>query len=326
MLMDAALPSVHGEVLDVCTGSGVAALLAAPRASSTTAVDASRSAVWAARTNAALNGRRVRVLHGDLFRPVADRRFDVILCNPPYLPVPDGAPEPLGSPAWDGGPDGRRVLDCICEEAVEVLRPGGALFLVQSVLADYERTLSMLTHVGLDAVVAARHTGPLGPLARRHAGHLRAIGAMPRQDEEIVVVCAMQTAARWRLGATHGRVAAAGQSAERSAVGRAGARAGTSSRTTASTSGPPPTGTGAVAARTGSMSRMCGRKRAASVTAPPIAAAPTSVARAPTAPATGAVRDRKSTRLNSSHMSISYAVFCLKKKKKKKKKKKLKIR
>src|SRR5438309_3714238 len=33
-------------------------------------------------------------------------------------------------------------------------------------------------------------------------------------------------------------------------------------------------------------------------------------------------RDRKSTRLNSSHSSISYAVFCLKKKKKKKKKKK----
>src|SRR6266480_4566264 len=28
------------------------------------------------------------------------------------------------------------------------------------------------------------------------------------------------------------------------------------------------------------------------------------------------LRDRKSTRLNSSHMSISYAVFCLKKKKK----------
>src|SRR5438477_6580638 len=36
------------------------------------------------------------------------------------------------------------------------------------------------------------------------------------------------------------------------------------------------------------------------------------------------VRDRKSTRLNSSHMSISYAVFCLKKKKKKKKRKKIK--
>src|SRR5438477_5722029 len=35
--------------------------------------------------------------------------------------------------------------------------------------------------------------------------------------------------------------------------------------------------------------------------------------------------DRKSTRLNSSHMSISYAVFCLKKKKKIKKKKNINI-
>src|SRR3712207_7517164 len=31
---------------------------------------------------------------------------------------------------------------------------------------------------------------------------------------------------------------------------------------------------------------------------------------------TGALTDRKSTRLNSSHANISYAVFCLKKKKK----------
>src|SRR5438874_10706714 len=31
------------------------------------------------------------------------------------------------------------------------------------------------------------------------------------------------------------------------------------------------------------------------------------------------IQDRKSTRLNSSHVEISYAVFCLKKKKKKKK-------
>src|SRR6266568_7205640 len=38
----------------------------------------------------------------------------------------------------------------------------------------------------------------------------------------------------------------------------------------------------------------------------------------------GTGRDRKSTRLNSSHSSISYAVFCLKKKKTKKKKKKKK--
>src|SRR5207249_11178082 len=37
----------------------------------------------------------------------------------------------------------------------------------------------------------------------------------------------------------------------------------------------------------------------------------------PTVPPQLALLDRKSTRLNSSHVSISYAVFCLKKKKKK---------
>src|SRR5690242_21570544 len=48
-----------------------------------------------------------------------------------------------------------------------------------------------------------------------------------------------------------------------------------------------------------------------SATSPP---APKSAQGLPVA----ASRDRKSTRLNSSHMSISYAVFCLKKKKKNK--------
>src|SRR5438477_11355669 len=50
-------------------------------------------------------------------------------------------------------------------------------------------------------------------------------------------------------------------------------------------------------------------------------ASPTALAVAPPRPpARRLPPDRKSTRLNSSHMSISYAVFCLKKKKKKKKK------
>src|SRR2546426_8164463 len=39
--------------------------------------------------------------------------------------------------------------------------------------------------------------------------------------------------------------------------------------------------------------------------------------RAAAAPRTVSCRDRKSTRLNSSHLVISYAVFCLKKKKNK---------
>src|SRR5690349_24160976 len=62
--------------------------------------------------------------------------------------------------------------------------------------------------------------------------------------------------------------------------------------------------------------------RSAGSTARNSTSAPTTMS-APARPARGSSRrwpprDRKSTRLNSSHVEISYAVFCLKKKKKKK--------
>src|SRR6267378_6535251 len=46
------------------------------------------------------------------------------------------------------------------------------------------------------------------------------------------------------------------------------------------------------------------------------AASPRPASRRSPPPRTRGPRDRKSTRLNSSHVEISYAVFCLKKKKK----------
>src|SRR5256885_3805938 len=45
------------------------------------------------------------------------------------------------------------------------------------------------------------------------------------------------------------------------------------------------------------------------------ASSPSTIAPAAQAPAASQSEDRKSTRLNSSHLVISYAVFCLKKKK-----------
>src|SRR5437867_12541043 len=51
---------------------------------------------------------------------------------------------------------------------------------------------------------------------------------------------------------------------------------------------------------------------------------PTGVPRAHRRGGARGPEDRKSTRLNSSHRTISYAVFCLKKKKKKKRKNKQK--
>jgi release factor glutamine methyltransferase len=179
-LIDAALPCARGDVLDVCTGSGVVALSLAPQATSTVAIDQSRLAVAAARANARINRRPVKVLHGDLFEPVGDRRFDCIVANPPYLPTAGAGRLPAGSSAWDGGRDGRAVVDRLCRGAPAHLRPGGRLLLVHSSLTNERRTVDLLTDVGLHAAVVAARTGPLGPLAR---------ACMPlRRSERIVVI------------------------------------------------------------------------------------------------------------------------------------------
>jgi release factor glutamine methyltransferase len=189
MLLDGAAGYIHGDVLDLCSGSGVIALSVARDASCVTAVDASRLAVGTARVNAVLNRRRLRVLRGDLFEPVGGARFDVILSNPPYLPTPADALGRIGSEAWDGGPDGRALLDRICRQAPARLRLGGTLFLVHSSLCGIDRTLDLLRQSGLEAEIAASHEGPLGPLARGTLPYLADLGlADPARPRETIVV------------------------------------------------------------------------------------------------------------------------------------------
>ena len=77
------------EVLDLCTGTGALAIVAAKAGAETTAIDISRRAVVNVRLNAALNGVTVRPLRGDLLAPVEGRTFDVIVTNPPYVPAPE---------------------------------------------------------------------------------------------------------------------------------------------------------------------------------------------------------------------------------------------
>jgi release factor glutamine methyltransferase len=178
-------------VLDLCSGSGALAIRAAlggPRV--VTAVDTSRRAVLAIRLNAALNRVRVRVLRGDLFAAVAGERFDAIVSNPPYVPVPSGRSPARGrARAWDAGRDGRALVDRICDRVRAHLRPGGLLLLVHSSLVGVESTIHALRARGLVADVAVREPGPLGPLMRGRREHLEAAGLLaPGQHEEDVVV------------------------------------------------------------------------------------------------------------------------------------------
>nr|WP_206440211.1 HemK2/MTQ2 family protein methyltransferase [Streptomyces scabichelini] len=179
-------------VLDVGTGTGALALVAAQAgAGRVTAVDVSARAVLAARLNAAVRRQPVRVVRGDLMRPVTGEEFDVVLANPPYVPAP-GRSTPRRGPAlaWDAGDNGRALVDRLCAAAPPCLAPGGMLLMVHSSLCGTGWTLARLRDTGLKAAVVDRATVPFGPVLRSRAAELRARGLIgPGQDtEELVVI------------------------------------------------------------------------------------------------------------------------------------------
>lgn len=129
-------PDQVGSVLDLCTGSGCLAILAAesfPDAA-IVATDLSADALEVARQNVDLHGvaDRVNLQHGDLFAPVRGMTFDLILSNPPYVTGDsmDALPAEFRHEptlALAAGHDGNDVLRRILKTARQHLNPGGTL-------------------------------------------------------------------------------------------------------------------------------------------------------------------------------------------------------
>jgi release factor glutamine methyltransferase len=177
------------DVLDVFTGSGALALAAAASgAQSVTAVDISRRALLTVRFNALRNGVRVRTVRGDLFSPVAGDRFDLIVANPPYYPGGDALPERGLARAWEGGRDGRLLVDRLCGEVAPHLKPGGRLLLVHNTMIGERRSREQLEASGLHTEVLLRHRGPYGPVGKAAAALLRERGVDVAEEEETVVI------------------------------------------------------------------------------------------------------------------------------------------
>lgn len=129
-------PENTASMLDLCTGSGCLAILAAgifPNAK-IDAADLSEDALEVARINVGDHGltNRIKLLSGNLFDPVERRAYDLIITNPPYVAKaevdafpPEYAHEPVM--AHVGGKDGLDIVRRILADAARHLNPGGGL-------------------------------------------------------------------------------------------------------------------------------------------------------------------------------------------------------
>jgi ribosomal protein L3 glutamine methyltransferase len=129
-------PDEVGAVLELCTGSGCLAILAAhafPNAD-IDAVDLSPQALEVAQINVGHYGLddRVALFEGDLFAPLPERRYDVIIANPPYVNAESMRALPAEyqhepEMALAGGEDGMDVVRRILKEARNWLTDEGVL-------------------------------------------------------------------------------------------------------------------------------------------------------------------------------------------------------
>ncbi|HEV7876924.1 50S ribosomal protein L3 N(5)-glutamine methyltransferase [Bradyrhizobium sp.] len=129
-------PAAVEGVLDLCTGSGCLAILAArafPHAK-VDAVDISKDALDVAARNVTDYGigHRISLHEGDLFKPLGGKRYDLIISNPPYVDAEGMAGLPRECRfepklAFDGGADGLDIVRRILTEAGRHLTPQGGL-------------------------------------------------------------------------------------------------------------------------------------------------------------------------------------------------------
>lgn len=129
-------PETVENVLELCTGSGCLAIVAAhtfPNAK-VDAVDLSTDALEVARLNVADYGLEdtITLYHSDLYQALPQKRYDLILSNPPYVNAPSMATLPEEyrrepEMALAGGEDGLDLVHTILREAPRFLTENGLL-------------------------------------------------------------------------------------------------------------------------------------------------------------------------------------------------------
>jgi release factor glutamine methyltransferase len=170
LLLAESLPELKRlDVVDIGTGSGVLAIVAALRgAARVRVVDTNPAAVECALENAARNGVGDRLQHlpvGASIIPLPEgETIDAVISNPAQLPLPKAAE---ATNPYYAGPDGRRMIEDVITAGPARLSPGGRLFMVLNSVTDFPKSLALMEAVGLRPRVLAERTLELRPLFDR---------------------------------------------------------------------------------------------------------------------------------------------------------------
>ena len=161
----------NSTVLDLCTGSGAIAIsIKKEKDAIVTAVDISKDALALAKENAEINGAEIEFVESDMFSGVYDRKFDVIISNPPYIKKSDIETlqvevkdfEPML--ALDGGDDGFDYYRIISTQVKNHLNEGGVLLLecgegqahiIKDMLVGYKSIEIIKDYENIDRIVKA---------------------------------------------------------------------------------------------------------------------------------------------------------------------------
>ena len=161
----------ESKVLDLCCGSGAIAIAVQKETGATvTAVDVSQDAIELAKENAILNSADIEFIKSDLFNELENRKFNVIISNPPYIKSADISTlqkevkefEPVL--ALDGGEDGLDFYRNICSKAKDYLTEDGVLIfecgigqanIIKDMLADCSSVEIIKDYENIERIVKA---------------------------------------------------------------------------------------------------------------------------------------------------------------------------